>query len=98
MKEMIFNKANPNWSSDPVFVQNFLDMKQNYFNAWINQKGYVYMDTIYRSLGFDWDPNDNNFKFVKGDVDGIKIIRTGIAEGELLLTIMSYKTEVKDSY
>lgn len=95
MKEMVFDILNPNWMEDSVYVEWWFRYKEQYFNTLLNQKGYIYLSEIYENLGFDWDPKDENIVFVKGEVDGIRLVRIGMEEdGKYLITPVTYKIEM----
>lgn len=102
MKEMVFDILNPNWTEDSVYVEHWFQHMEQYLNALLNQKGYVYLSEIYENLGFDWDPKDENIVFAKGQVDGIRLVRIekwGMEEDgkyhvKYLINPVTYKIEM----
>ena len=71
----IFDESNPNWTKDPEYNLMFLKGQQAYFNQRLQSKGYVFLNEVYKALGFEetkaghvvgWtydekEPNGDNF-------------------------------------
>lgn len=67
----IFDEANSNWSRQPSSNLRFLKMQQNYLNDKLRCEGHVFLNDVYRCLGFKetsegqlvgwvWDPDNPN--------------------------------------
>jgi len=71
----IFDETNPNWTKDPEYNLMFLKGQQAYLNKRLQAKGYMFLNEVYKALGFDetkagqvvgWtydekNPNGDNF-------------------------------------
>lgn len=71
----IFDETNPNWTKDPEYNLMFLKGQQAYLNQRLQAKGYMFLNEVYKALGFDetkagqvvgWtydkkNPNGDNF-------------------------------------
>jgi hypothetical protein len=49
----IFDETNPEWQAAPGFNQFFLTAKQNWFNDKLHATGHVFLNDVYRVLGFE---------------------------------------------
>lgn len=65
----IFDPCNKNWSKNPTSNLHFLKMQQNFANDKLRSEGVVFLNDVYRMLGFDitsegqlvgwvWDPSN----------------------------------------
>jgi hypothetical protein len=49
----IFDETNPEWQDAPGFNQFFLTARQNWFNNKLRATGHVFLNDVYRALGFE---------------------------------------------
>lgn len=56
MHEIIFDRDNPNWSTDEGFNTMFLRTQERYLHDLLKVRGYLYFNQIYEALGAIWNP------------------------------------------
>lgn len=49
----VFDETNPNWTKDPEYNLTFLKMVQAQANEKLQRKGYLFLNEVYKSLGFE---------------------------------------------
>lgn len=64
-KYRIFNESNPRYSYDDVANRQFLSTQQNYFNDMLNARGYVFLNEVYKALGFQETPEGQLLGWLK---------------------------------
>lgn len=69
---VIFDEFNPNFDKNPGYNQAFLSAQQTYWNQKLQQRGFVFLNEVYETLGFDqttagqivgwlWDGDGDNY-------------------------------------
>lgn len=56
MHEIIFDRNNPNWSTNEGFNSMFLLTQERYLHDLLKARGYLYFNQIYEALGAVWNP------------------------------------------
>lgn len=56
MHEIIFDRNNPNWSTNEGFNSMFLLAQERYLHDLLKARGYLYFNQIYEALGAVWNP------------------------------------------
>jgi hypothetical protein len=51
--ERVFDELNPNWSDIPGMNQLFIKQQQNWLNDRLDARGYIFLNEVYKSLGFE---------------------------------------------
>lgn len=49
----IFDERNPNWEKNPAYSEQFLRCQQQYANDLLRSRGYLFLNDVYESLGFE---------------------------------------------
>lgn len=49
----IFDERNPNWEKNPSYSEQFLRCQQQYANDLLRARGYLFLNDVYESLGFE---------------------------------------------
>lgn len=67
----LFDETNPEWQPDASYNRMWLEAKQNYFNNLLAERKFVFLNEVYKELGFPetkagqivgWKYDDNNEK------------------------------------
>ena len=66
----VFNSENPYWNSDESYNRFFLQAQQNYFNQKLLMKGFVFLNEIYETLGFECIPAGQLVGWLRNGKDG----------------------------
>lgn len=56
-------KGSINWANDPGYNLFFLREAERTVNTLVQERGYIYLNEIYQSLGLKWDPEKENILF-----------------------------------
>lgn len=71
MYARVFDSRNINWDRDPEINRLFLQIQQNYFNDQLIAYGHVFLNDVYRQLGFEHSPQGALVGWLAdGDGDG----------------------------
>jgi hypothetical protein len=68
----IFDEYNDNWSHVPGQNQMFLTNQQNWLNDTLNARGYVFLNDVYKSLGFAQTPDGQITGWLRKDHEDSK--------------------------
>ena len=71
---IIFNEKSKAWVNDREYNATFLRSQEQYLNAIIMNKGYLYLNEIYEKLCVKWDPEDENLCIIRNNPDQIVTI------------------------
>lgn len=73
-----FDEYSPYWQKNPEFNLFYLRGKQGYFNEYLNARGYVFLNEVYRELGIQETQVGNLVGWVAGSNNGDGYIDFGI--------------------
>lgn len=81
---VIFDEDNHNWSADEDLARLHLTCQQQYANDILQSRGHIFLNEVYKMLGFPHTPAGAVTGWVKGDGDDFVDfnIFDGIFEGE----------------
>lgn len=81
---VIFDEDNINWSADEDLAKLHLDCQQQYANDILQTRGHIFLNEVYKMLGFPHTPAGAVTGWVKGQGDGFVDfnIFDGMFEGE----------------
>lgn len=65
----IFSRMNQDWHFDPIVNEIFLKEKKGYYDALLNNRGYVFLKDIYSDLGYPITQKSLTFGWVKSEKD-----------------------------
>lgn len=62
----VFGANNPNYIKDPTMNRFFLISQQSYFNDILNLRGHLFLNDVYKALGFNPTPEGQVVGWIKG--------------------------------
>ena len=78
----IFCEGNENWTGNPVFDKMFLEAQERYMNDRLVARGVVFLNDVYRTLGFDETPEGQMYGWVykPGTDDANNVVDFGMRD------------------
>lgn len=77
MKTIIFDQKSLCCSKDDERSRTFIELQKGYLKEKLRFRGYIYLNEVYESLGVEWNPDDENVCYRKGDDFVMEIQPTG---------------------
>lgn len=62
---IIFDESSWQWVTNPDLNKAFLESVFHYLKDRCDNRGYIYLNIVYESLGLKWDPDNENICFRK---------------------------------
>ena len=86
MKVITFDETCVGWSKIPECNVAYLQFQIDYLEDLLKFRGYLYMSSIYQTLGVMWNPEDKNICYL-AEFGPIGIKFESIGNGKYLITI-----------
>lgn len=64
---IIFDESSWQWVTNPGLNKAFLESCFHYLKASCDDRGYLYLNRVYESLGLKWNPDNENLCFRKAN-------------------------------
>lgn len=77
----VFDQTNPNWEKEAEFNRLFVQAQQNYHNHLLQARGHVFLNEVYKALGFEHSSAGAVVGWIIGD-NGDNYIDFGIFDGD----------------
>lgn len=78
MMTLFFDRTNPNWINDPDGNEYLIRVEEQYLNDLFRANGYIYVSTVYKTLGFEFNPYDPDKMYKKDDCERIELQQTRV--------------------
>ena len=62
---IIFDESSWQWATNPDYNKAFLESCFHYLKDTCDNRGYLYLNRVYESLGLKWNPDNENICFRK---------------------------------
>lgn len=80
MYARVFDRSNPLWENDSIYNERWLKLQQSHFNDILRRRGHVFLNDVYRSLGFKDTPEGALVGWVYNSEEGDNYIDFSISD------------------
>lgn len=87
MITIMFDNTCTSWTPHADYNMLFLEMNMKYLHDLFTQRGYLYLNQIYESLGAEWNPDDNNIYWRTDGTYSIAWEFKPMENGDVMITI-----------